>query len=199
MSTVSTVTSTTAPAGGGPSEHDRLKRYRTVAVALAAALALVAALAAWLAVAKQSVEDDLERASADQATYEAAVDAEAAARELLLDMTSYDYRDLEADFAWLDAIADEELRSRMEETSGRLQKVIRQSHAIAEGEVVDSAYRAVDENQAVVLAFVRQEIRDTRNRGFRLEEQWVTMTMVRDGDAWAIEKIDLTTVPPPGG
>jgi len=164
---------------------------------LAVALVVALSLTAWFAVREQAAEEDLDRAEAALGPYETAVDAEAAARELLVDMTSYDYRDLEGSFDWLEVIQDEELRTTLTQNAEQLEEIVARTRAIAEGEIGETAYLAVSDEEARVVAFVRQEIRDTRNKGFRVEEQWVTLTMVRDGAGWAVAGFDFITVPPP--
>ncbi len=76
--------------------------------------------------------------------------------------------------------------------------MIRRTKAAAEGEVVQSAYNLIDEDHVDVLAFVRQRARPTSTtRTVCIAEQWASLSMVRDGDDWLIDKVDIVSVPPP--
>ncbi|KAA1429116.1 hypothetical protein [Nocardioides antri] len=173
------------------------RRYQLAIVVLLVLVLVVASLAIWLVSKKNAAEDDLEKAEADIETYQAGPDARDAAEEILLEMTSYDYRRIEDEYAWLDHFANDELRGRFEKQVPNLKKVIRRSKARARGEVVQSAYNTIDSTSATVLAFVRQRLTDATNRRGVLEDQWTTLTLVREGDEWLIEDIDIVTVPPP--
>ncbi len=176
-----------------------VQRYKQVVLALVAVLALTLAAVVWAVTGKNSAEDKAKEAEKEAAVYDAAADAESDARELLVDMTTYSVDDIDTTFDWLDRLASDDLRQKVLPNSKKFLKIIRVAKVQAVGEVRESAYRAVDANTAVVLAFVHQEIIDAQNRQPKVEEQWATLTLVRDGaDAeWLVDDIELSTVAGP--
>ena len=56
--------------------------------------------------------------------------------------------------------------------------------------MVDSAYRTVDPQRVVVLAFVDRTIRDARHPGARVDELRVSLTLVREGVTWMVESLE---------
>lgn len=175
----------------------RERGYRLAILALVALLLVAMIAIIVLVTSRASKVDELEDAEGKIATYEAGPSARDAAEEILLEITSYDYRELDKEYAWLDSFATDELRTRYADQVPRLKKVIRLSKATAEGEVVQSAYETRSSSEVTVLAFVRQAIRDSVNKRAVIEEQWATLEMVLDDGEWLIGNIDLVTVPPP--
>jgi len=171
------------------------RTYRAVIVVLVAALAAAAALAVWSFLRDPGTE----RGSADSATLADLAAAEESARDLLVDMTTYDFRELDDEYAWLDRLTDADLRARMEERVADIGEVITAGKVTARGTVERSAYRANEDGSVTVIAFVRQRITDRSNDGRKLEEQWATLTMVRDAGDWLVDDIELSDVPQPGG
>lgn len=142
----------------------------------------------------QQAEDLKEaRAKVQELTAEdaAADEALAAAKTLLVEITTYSWKEGDHEFAWLDKIAGDELRDELAPNVPDLQKQIVKGKVTAEGQVVDSAARVVDTEQVEVLAFVDQAITDETNKDIKIEEQRVSMTMkLVDGD-WLVERLEL--------
>lgn len=114
-----------------------------------------------------------------------------AARQVLADMTTYDYKTIDDDFGWIDQITDPDLHARMAKNVESLTRIIRSSKATAKGEVVDAAPRVVDAKNVEVLAFVDQLIKDAEHKGYKVEEQRISMTMVLDEGEWRVGRLDL--------
>lgn len=170
--------------------------YRIVILVLVGALVVTGCVVIWLVSEKNKANDEVADQGAEIEAYAAGPEARDAAEQMLLEMTSYDYRDIDDEFAWLDNF-DDELRARFSRrVVPNLEKLIRRGKLSAKGEVVQSAYNTIDADTATVLAFVRQEL-SAKGRKQAVEEQWTTLTMVRDGDGWLIDDIDIVTVPPP--
>lgn len=182
---------------GESADAAAVRPYRLAVVVLLVLVLVAGFVAVWLVSRTNDAEDDLADAQAELETYRAGPAARDAAEEILLEMTSYDYREIDEEYAWLDRISDDELRTRFENQVPKLKKVIRRSKAVAEGEIVQSAYNTIDGSTATVLAFVRQRLTDATNRQPVIEEQWTTLELERDGDEWLIKEIDIATVPPP--
>jgi Mce-associated membrane protein len=171
--------------------------YRIVILVLVATLVVAGCVVIWLVSEKNKANDEVADQAAEIDSYAAGPEARDAAEAMLLEMLSFDYKDLDDEYVWLDNFSSDELRARFADQVPKLKKVIRKSKASAEGEVVQSAYSTLDSESATVLAFVRQKLKDANNRKGAIEDQWTTLTMVRDGDDWLIDDIDIVTVPPP--
>ncbi|GAA1542030.1 hypothetical protein [Nocardioides humi] len=167
----------------------------TLVVALAAALVASLAAVAWLVVQERGASGDLEDAQSRAQALTARDDAEKAAleaaKEVLVEITSYSWKDGEHDFAWVDKIANAELREKLAPNVGDLQKAIVEGKVTAQGQVVDAAARAVDDHQVEVLAFVDQAITDEENTDVKIEEQRVSMTLRLEGGAWLVDRLEL--------
>jgi Mce-associated membrane protein len=114
-----------------------------------------------------------------------------AAKKLLVEITSYSWKDGEHDFAWVDKIANAELKDKLAPNVGDLQKAIVEGKVTAKGQVVDAAGRVVDDTQVEVLAFVDQAITDDKNSDVKIEEQRVSMTMKLVKGEWLVDRLDL--------
>lgn len=168
------------------------KRYLTVIVALAAALVLAAVALGLMLKAKGDADD---RADAAEDEVAGLVAAESAARELLLDMTTYEHSDLDEVYDWVDRLSDDELKDRMTANEETFKKIVRLSKATAEGEVVDSAYRANEDGSVTVIAFVRQEISDAESEQPKLDEKWATLVLEEESGGWMVSDVQLSNIP----
>ncbi|WGX94501.1 hypothetical protein [Nocardioides sp. L-11A] len=173
----------------------RESRPSTLLVALVAALVASLAVIGWLVVQERGADDDLADARSRAQTLAAQDDAEKAAieaaKEVLVETTTYSWKDGEHDFAWLDKIADTELRAKLEANVSTLQQAIVDGRATAKGQVVDAAGRVVDASQVEVLAFVDQAITDETNADVKIEEQRVSMTMKLVDGSWLVDRLEL--------
>ncbi|WP_370289559.1 hypothetical protein [Nocardioides sp.] len=181
------------------SRLEKVREASTTVIALAAALVVALGVIVWLALGQRSEGEDLDaaRATAEQFTArddagKAALDA---ARAVLVQITTYSYRDGEHEFAWLDQIADPALRQRLAPNVDQLKKAIVDGQVTAKGQVLDAAARPVSADQVEVLAFVDQAISDggpAQDLGdVKVEEQRVSMTMKRTGGRWLVERLEL--------
>ncbi|KAA1416363.1 hypothetical protein F0U44_18755 [Nocardioides humilatus] len=180
----------------GESPDNSVERRYQLAILVLVVIVLVGAVSSvWLVSKKNSAEDDLKDANEKVATYAAGPEARDAAEAMLLDMLSYDYKSIDDEYSWLDNFTSDELRKRYAQQIPKLKKIIKASKASAQGEVVSSAYNTVDDDSATVLAFVRQVLKANGKKS-AVEDQWTTLKMVRDGDDWKIDDINIVSVPP---
>lgn len=183
-------------------DDDRLQRerlHRIVVIVLVGALIATWVAVVWLLEGKDSAEDDLAKAEDDLASYSAGPEAQSAAEEILLVMTSYDYRRTEglAD-RWTQYIGNEDLKDKYEkDLIPDLVKAVKLTKTVAVGEVESSAYNLVDEDHVNVLAFVRQRIKSKEDPKGVLDAEWFSVDMVRDGEEWLVEAVRPYDVPPP--
>lgn len=170
-------------------------------LALAAALVAALAVAGWQVVDARNASADLEDArsqlrsleeqgdlAAEKAASQAALES---AQQVLVEITTYSWKEGDHDFAWLDKIAGTELREKLAPNVPALQSAIVKGKVTAQGTVIDSAARVVDATQVEVLAFVDQAITDETNKDIKIEEQRVSMTMTLVDDAWLVERLEL--------
>lgn len=168
---------------------------RNLVVALAAALVASLAVIGWLVVQNRGTDGDLKEArervqvlSGEQDAEKAALEA---AKQVLGEITTYSYKDGEHEFAWLDKIANAELRDKLAPNVSGLQQAIVDGKVTAQGEVLDAVARAVDDSQVEVLAFVDQGILGEDQPDVRIEEQRVSMTMKLTEGAWLVDRLEL--------
>lgn len=121
----------------------------------------------------------------------AATDAEAAARQATVSLTTYDWASLEEDFSWVQDAGTSKFQEYYAEVSGPIKKFITELKVKAEGTVVESAARAVDENRVTVLLFVDQTLTDEAGNDNQLDQPRVVMTMVRQDDRWLVDEVDI--------
>ncbi|GAB4003160.1 hypothetical protein [Nocardioides ultimimeridianus] len=127
-------------------------------------------------------------AKKDAAAGQAALDA---ARADLIDITTYDYKTVDQDKGWLADFSDPQVAQPFAKNQQSLAKVIKGSHTVAKGTVVDAMSRVVSDSQVEVLAFVDQVLRSNLDKGVSLQQQRVTMTMSLVGGVWKISRLDL--------
>lgn len=174
------------------------RRFQLLSIVLAVALVLALAAAAWLYVQKGDADDKADTAEARLGDLQ---DADLAARDLLVDMTTYDYQHAGDTYDWLDQLASSAVKKRFASREKDIEKVVRLGKVTAKGEVEDSAYRpGPEKGSVVVIAFVHQTITD-RTKSQKVEDQWATLTMVPgDSDSgWLAQDIQLSGIPNPAG
>ncbi|AIY17320.1 hypothetical protein GUY44_13220 [Pimelobacter simplex] len=171
------------------------KRPGNLVIGLAALLVACLAVGAWLLVQERSAQDDLSRAQAQVQKLTGENEAEqaalAAAKTILAEITSYSWKDGEHEFAWLDKIANTELKDKLAPNVSGLQKAIVDGKVSAKGQVVDAASRAISGTQVEVLAFVDQALTDETNKDVKIEQQRVSMTMKLVGGDWLVDRLEL--------
>lgn len=181
----------------GAAQLQREKVYRLTIVVLVGALIATWVAVVWLIQGKNTADDEVDKSEDELAAYTAGPDAQAAAERILGEMVSYDFREMNSEYEWTKYLADDDLRTDYEDRlTPKLEKVIRKSKSSAEGDVVRTAYNILDEDQVQVIAFIRQKLTTAQDRKGVIDEQWTSLTMVRDGDEWLIEKITPFDVPP---
>jgi len=165
---------------------------RTLPVLLAAALVACLAVAGWLVVRHDDqseqladVREQVRRLDAEKQASRAALKAAGA---FVAKVTTYSYKPGQHDFAWVEELHDPEVRERYEPVVKDLQRAIRQNRTTAEGRVVDSAARVVDESQVEVLAFVDQALTDPGGE-VSVEQSSITLTMQLVAGEWRVDEI----------
>lgn len=182
----------------GEDQEQREKVYQLLILVILGVLIATFVAVVWLVQGKESTQEDLDEAEDQLASYTAGPEAQAAAESILGEIISFDHRRMDNEYDWTRYFADGDLRADYEDNiAPDLRKLILRTKATARGKVEQSAYNIIDEDSVEVIAFVRQRITDVDNREGVLAEQWASLTMIRDGDVWLIDKMDIVSVPPP--
>lgn len=127
----------------------------------------------------------------DQARQEAGVAAEKAARSAVIKMTTYDYRTVDDDFAWVKDAGTDAFQTYFAGASKDAIKFIKAVQATAQGSVVESAASVEDDEHVRVLLFVDQEITSKGQQDSKVDQPRVTMHMVLEGDHWLVDQVQV--------
>lgn len=180
------------------SEADSKDRLQLVVVALASLLliclvTLLVVTLLWQTGTGGSKDGD--RAVALAAAGKA---ADKAARVAVVEMTSYDYRSVATDFAWVDEAGTTKFQKQYAEVSAPIKKLVVQLKAKAKGTVIDSAPIVKDVDHVTVLLFVDQEISNPGTGGSDpqrgLDQPRVTMQMVRKDGHWLVDEVKISSL-----
>lgn len=172
----------------GARAGDRAQRLVVLLLVGALVAALVALVMLWRD--RQDLLDRIERAE-DAAAGSAGPAAEDAARDAVTRMTTYDFRTVEEDFAWVEDAGTAEFQKTFTGASADAIELIRGLRSSAIGTVIDSAATVVDDRHVEVLLFVDQELKAAGKKRTELEESRVTMQMVREDDRWLVDEVEL--------
>lgn len=173
-------------------------RGRTATVLLVGALviALVAlGVAAW-AWDRERDKWDRERDKNDDPGHAASIvrdvaeDAEAAARNAAVHMTTYDYRSIDEDFAWVDEVGTEQFREDFTVASEPVKEVVSETRTHAEGKVIESLATLDDATHATVVLFVDQELTDVTSPPVKLDRTRIKAGMVLRDGRWLVESLE---------
>jgi Mce-associated membrane protein len=161
-----------------------VRRGRLLVVVLA--VLLVAALVALGLVARAWKHEHDLRTAGDQ--------AERAARSAVISMTSYDYRTLDKDFAWVDDAGTDRFRKHYAQVSAPVKKLVIQMKASAHGSVVAAAAQVKDTSHVTVLMFVDQTLTNPGQAQKGLDQPRVTMKMVKQDGHWLVDDVALNNL-----
>jgi len=132
--------------------------------------------------------------SAADSLLAAEADAETAARAAVEQMTTYDFRTVDEDFAWVEDAGTEEFQSYFADAGADSKRVIVALEATATGTVVDSAASATDATHVKVLLFVDQEIAASEQQGTKVDQPRVTMQMVLQDGRWLVDEVAVNNL-----
>ncbi len=156
-------------------------------------LALVASLVAVVLLARDDEEAE-DRAAASSELVDAALEAEQAARDTVVQMTTYSFRTVDDDFDWVDAAGTKKFQENFADAAKAAVAYVKTLKATAVGTVMDSAATAADADHVKVLLFVDQEIRSKGESGSRLDQPRVTMQMVRQDGEWLVDEVQVNNL-----
>lgn len=172
-----------APAADPPASH-----WRLVAAVLAVALLVCLVGGALLWRDRSELQEQVRQADR---TEQAETAAKEAAINAMVRMTTYHHSSVEDDYRWVEELGTAEFEETWRPASEDAVKLIRAVKASAEGDVIDAAAEAIDEQTVRVLLFTDQELRQRGTERAELEETRVVMTMVRQDDRWLVDDVEV--------
>lgn len=114
------------------------------------------------------------------------------ARELAVKITAYDYRDIDEYFAGIAEVSTGEFAEKLESASPDLREVVVSTKSVVTATVTHAGVQSLNDNEAVVLLFVDQEVINRALREPRIDRNRMLMTLEVDGDGrWRISALDL--------
>ncbi|WP_309970733.1 hypothetical protein [Aeromicrobium panaciterrae] len=119
------------------------------------------------------------------------LDVLAAATSAAGDMTTYSYRHLDRDFAWVDDAGTASFKKEYGPATKQLSKVVTKLEGKAVGAVVEAAVTLDGSDRATVLLFVDQTITNGKDSKIRTERNRVVMSMVKSGSDWLVDDVEL--------
>jgi hypothetical protein len=114
-----------------------------------------------------------------------------AASRIAVSMTSYDYRSVKEDFAWVRRDGTKKFEDTYAQSTRPIQQLIERTRATATGKVSNAAGTADDATHVTVLLFVDQAIRRPGDKQPSVEPNRVVMDMVKQGGRWLVDDVEL--------
>jgi hypothetical protein len=106
-------------------------------------------------------------------------------------MTSYDYRSVDEDFAWIDEDGTGQFQDTFSESTKPIRRLITRTRATATGKVSDAAGTAEDPDHVEVLLFVDQVLKRSGDARSSVDSNRVVMQMVRQHGRWLVDDVEL--------
>lgn len=140
---------------------------------------LVVLFAVW-----QGSSDRRDREGAEKAALDAA-------KTSAVSMTSYDYRRLDKDYAWVNDRATADFAKQYREANKPLRGIVEKLKATARGTVSEAAATSESSTEVRVLLFIDQKITNTTSEETRSDRSRVVMLMVKRDGAWLVDDVQL--------
>lgn len=118
-------------------------------------------------------------------------DARAAAEQLAVDLTTYDYRELDSNFDRVQEFSTEKFAKKYKGASEALGKLLAENKAISKGEVLKVGVAEFDGDRAVVLVFVDQTINNVNTKD-RIDRNRMVLTLLEEDGDWKLDDVSLT-------
>jgi Mce-associated membrane protein len=148
---------------------------------------LTAALAACLVALLVASALSLTMSRRDRADVSAGAAALASARTSAVTVLSYDYRQLDSDFAAATALTTGSLRSDYQATTSKaVAQLATQTHAVVIAKVVAGGVVSSTSTRVTVLLFVDQTTTSNRLDGPKVDQNRVQLVMQKVGSHWLV-------------
>lgn len=113
-----------------------------------------------------------------------------AARERTLALTSYDYRQLEENFAGVLATATGQFATDYQDTTAQLRPTFTDAQAVASATVVAAGLESFEPDDRAVAVIAVDQVIATKDAPPRTERNRLRMTLVRPADTWLVERVE---------
>lgn len=171
--------STGAPEGeAGRDARPRGRLGRVASVALVVALLAACGWLGYLVWADQR-EDDLRRTATEDAS------------RLVVQLASYDHTDVDANLEAVVAEATPGFADRYREVSDGLRELLSSGQGTSSATVTHAGVQSVDDERAVVLVFLDQEVTNVTVPEGRVDASRMVVSLARDGDRWVLDAAEL--------
>lgn len=177
----STQADTGQPVGKVKAGRFPLRLSRLTALAVAAALVVAVAAAATFGVLLQR----------KLATDRAAAEALATAKAYAVTVTSYDYQNLDRNFADVLDGATGEFKDQYAGASQTLRQLIAGAKATSKGTVLAAGVSSVNPDQVEVVVFVDQSITNAAVSQPRIDRNRMIMTLTSHDGRWLVSNLEL--------
>lgn len=118
-------------------------------------------------------------------------EALAAAKRYAVDLSSYDYQDLNGNFQAVERNSTGAFGKQYRQVSTNLTDLIKQHQATSEGKVVRAGVAEASGDRAVVVLFVDQTISNTNTEQPRVDRNRMEMTLLHQEDRWLVDNVTL--------
>jgi Mce-associated membrane protein len=118
-------------------------------------------------------------------------DVLAAARQYAVDLTTYDFATVDADFQRFARHGTKEFRASYAATIAASKPAIVQAQSRSLGTVVGAGLESYSDDTASVLVAVDQEIHSATRRGPTVDRSRIRLTLVRAGDGWLVSAVKV--------
>jgi Mce-associated membrane protein len=108
-----------------------------------------------------------------------------------VDLTTYDFAHLDAEFNKVLAESTGSFRSEYTAASASLRDLIARFKATASGKVLETAVVSSDTSHAQILLFVDQTVTNTNSTTPRVDRSRMKMGLEKQGGKWLISSLDL--------
>lgn len=120
----------------------------------------------------------------------------AAGEKYALALTSYDFKNLQGNFAAVTENSTDRFGKQYKQVSDSLTKLIQQYRATSKGNVVEAGVVSSDDQKAVLSLFVDQSVTNTNSPQPRVDRNRMKMTLVHSvdregGDRWLLDDVQL--------
>jgi Mce-associated membrane protein len=118
-------------------------------------------------------------------------DALAAARQYAVDLTTYDFATVDADFQRFARHGTKAFRASYAETIAASEPAIVKAQTRSLGTVVGAGLESYSHDRASVLLAVDQALRSATKPGATVDRSRLRMTLVRSGDGWLVSAVKV--------
>lgn len=122
----------------------------------------------------------------------AANEALGTARSYAVTVTTYDYQNLDRNFADVLDGATGEFKDKYSGASSTLRQFLQEAKATASGTVLEAGVKSATADRVEVMLFVNQTVTNAATADKpRFERNRVLMTLDKHGDRWLVSKLEL--------